>query len=195
MLRRPLLVFLTLGITLAGCYAPAAAPGASPGSVAGSGGSATTSTSVPSSVPEPTSTYEPTSEPTPEPTPEPTARPTPKPTPRPTTAPLPWRDSGSVDTPYEIHAGTKIRFRLWDFSAPATCSLKFTWPDSSVLKLATKTATKVGAPTGSSNPYGIDWYLNIPSTQVGDGRFDYVCKYLGITRLDSWWTITIQPPS
>ena len=191
--HRPFLVSLALAITVAGCYSPAAAPATSPASVAG-GGSTAIPTPPSSPAPGPTTVYEPTAAPTPEPTPEPTARPTPKPTPRPTKAPLPWRDSGSVDTPYEIHAGTKIRFRLWDFSAPATCSLKFTWPDSSVLKLATKTATKVGAPTGSSNPYGIDWYLNIPSTQVGDGRFDYVCTYLGITRLDSWWTITIQAP-
>jgi len=108
---------------------------------------------------------------------------------------MPWRGSGSIDLPYEIHAGTRIRFRLWDFSAPATCSLKFTWPDASVLKLPTKTARKVGAPTGSSNAYGIDWYLDIPSTQVGEGKFDYVCKYLGVTRLDSWYVITIQAPA
>jgi hypothetical protein len=145
--------------------------------------------------PAPTDTAQPTDAPTLAPTAEPTSHPTPAPTPRATKAPLPWRDSGSIDVPFEIHAGTTIRFRLWDFSAPATCSLKFAWPDSTVLKLATKTATKVGAPTGSSNPYGIDWKLAIPATQVGEGKFSYVCTYLGKVRLDSWYAITIQAPA
>jgi len=184
---------LLCGAMVAGCYQ---APGALDASAAatltadataGPGASPTTDSS-----PDITASPEPTV--TPEPTAAPTPRPTPKPTPRPTPTPLPWKDSGSIDVPNDIHAGTTIRFRLWDFSAPATCSLTFTWPDATVLKLATKTATKVGAPPGTSNPYGIDWNLTIPATQVGEGTFTYVCKYLGVKRLDGWFTILIQAP-
>jgi hypothetical protein len=173
---------------LAGCYqAPGAYQPSVPTLDVGASASPAASPS-PEPSPDPTATLTPTAAQTP--TPIPTHKPTPKPTP----TPLPWKDSGSIDVPFEIHAGTTIRFRLWDFSAPATCSLTFTWPDSTVLKLATKTATKVGAPPGSTNAYGIDWKLTIPATQVGEGKFAYVCKYLGKTRLDSWFTILIQAP-
>jgi len=183
---------LVVATALSGCYAPTAAgPSQSPTDESSSQPGASSSES---SALQPSPTFAPTAEQTVQPAPEPTAEPTPKPTPKPTKPPLPWRDSGSIDVPDEIHAGTRIRFRLWDFSAPATCSLKFTWPDNSVMKLPTKTARNVGAPTGSSNPYGIDWYLDIPSSQVGDGKFDYVCSYLGKVRLDSWYVITIQAP-
>ena len=182
---RPLFASILVAVVVAACYR---APGAS--SDPGLARASAAPTPATTATPEPVATEQPTEPPTP----EPTVPPTPKPTPKPTKAPLPWKDSGSIDVPFEIHAGTTIRFRLWDFSAPATCSLTFTWPDATVSKLATKTATVVGAPPGSSNPYGIDWNLAIPATQVGEGKFSYVCKYLGVTRLDSWFTISIQAP-
>lgn len=146
-----------------------------------------TSTPEPSLAPTPT----PTEAPTPEPTPEPTPKPTPKPT------PIPWKSdgpAGSIDVPYAIYAGTTITFRLWSMPAPASCTLNFTWPDATKVALGKKTAAYVGPSAGSSNGYAASWKLKIPATQIGDGTFTYVCTYLGVKRIDSWFSINIRPP-
>ena len=42
----------------------------------------------------------------------------------------------------------------------------------------------------------LDHFLRVHKLgRNGEGKFEYVCRYLGVTRLDSWYTITIQAPA
>jgi len=189
------LPLIAIAATLAGCYqAPVGEAASTGGPATATAGAVSTFTPGPSPTPTPELTPAPTE--TPAPTPAPTPKPTPAPTPRRTAAPLPWPAgaSGSIDVPQDVYAGTTITFRIWDLPAPAKCTLRFTWPDASTVPLATKTATKGAPPSGSSYAYSASWSLDIPAAQVGEGKFTYVCTYLGVVRIDSWFTITIQPP-
>lgn len=183
-------------LIVAGCYGGPVGETSGPSD---SNSAAATDVALASPTPEPTiaASTAPTEEPTPEPTdtPPPTAAPTPKPTPKAT--PIPWKSDGpegSIDTPFAIYAGSTITFRLWSMPAPATCTLNFTWPDATKLALGKKTATYIGPSAGSLNSYAASWKLKIPATQVGDGTFTYLCTYLGVKRIDGWWSINIRPP-
>lgn len=174
-----------------------------------------TGTATRSAQPSPTRTPRPTHSPSPSPTFVPTPVPTPvpmpisvvtaapvvtlAPPPPPPAAPtpLPWYEpeggAGAWDVPFEgIPAGSTGTIRFWNLPAPALCAMQAVYPGGSALDLGAVTAVLGGRILGTPAAYEANFPLPVTADALlGDGSLTVQCSYLGVERINTFFSFRV----
>lgn len=95
--------------------------------------------------------------------------------------------------PFEgIPAGTTGTIRFWNLPAPALCAMQAAYPDGSSLDLGAVTAVLGGRILGTPAAYEANFSLPVPAGAVlGDGSLTVQCSYLGVERINTFFSFRV----